>query len=462
MLEAKVAALLDRLSFQMENKKMVVGVSGGPDSLALLHYLWVQKEKKNLSIVVAHVDHMFRGQESYEDALFVKDYCEQWGIPFEMARINVPGIIQETKKNSQVASRQARYEFFEKVMDKYNYNYLALGHHGDDQVETILMRLTRGSSGAARAGIPFTRPFGNGFVFRPFLSLTKAELAEYCQRQNLVPRIDPSNKKSIYSRNRFRNEVLPFLKAENQHVHEHFQRFSEEIQNDEILLQELTVQRMNKVMKIREKNAITIDIIPFLEMPISLQRRGIQLILNYLYKVIPVSLSALHIDHVQSLIRNHHPSGTLDLPNGLNVIRSYTLLSFQFERKETLPYSFELPGPGVIELPNGESIRMDIIDDKDTIEPKGNYALFPADRIKLPIEIRTRKMGDRMNLKGMSGTKKLKDIFIDSKVPVQDRDVWPVITDKNGCILWLPGIKKSAFEGINHSTSQYILLTYYK
>jgi tRNA(Ile)-lysidine synthase len=462
MLEAKVAALLDRLSFQIENKKMVVGVSGGPDSLALLHFLWMQREEKNLSIVAAHVDHMFRGQESFEDALFVKAYCEQKEIPFEMARINVPEIIQRTKKNSQVASRQARYEFFEGIMEKYKYDFLALGHHGDDQVETILMRLTRGSSGAARAGIPFTRPFGNGFIIRPFLSLTKEELSEYCQKQHLVPRIDPSNKKNIYSRNRFRNEVLPFLKAENQNVHEHFQRFSEDVQNDEMLLQELTVQRMNKVMKMGERNKITIDIIPFLEMPIPLQRRGIQLILNYLYKVIPVSLSALHIDDILSLIRHHHPSKALDLPNGLKVIRSYSQLSFQFEVKASTPYSFELTGPGVIKLPNGASIRMDVIDDKKNIETKGYYALFPADKIKLPIEIRPRKIGDRMNPKGMTGTKKLKDIFIDSKVPIQDRDSWPVITDKNGWILWLPGLKKSAIEGINHSTSQYILLTYNK
>lgn len=461
MLEAKVASFLNQHSFEIENKKMVVGVSGGPDSLALLHYLWKKKDKNNLSIVVAHVDHMFRGQESFEDAMFVKNYCEQKGIPFEMEQINVPEIIEKTKKNSQVASRQARYEFFEKIMGEYGYNYLVLGHHGDDQVETILMRLTRGSSGAARAGIPFLRPFGKGFIFRPFLSLTKEELAEYCQKQSLVPRIDPSNKKSIYSRNRFRNEVLPFLKAENQHVHEHFQRFSEDIQNDEILLQELTVQRMNKVMKMRVENKITIDIISFLEVPISLQRRGIQLILNYLYKVIPMSLSALHIDHVLSLIQNSHPSGTLDLPNGLKVIRSYTLLAFQFEGTEAIPYSFELSGPGIMDLPNGSRIIMDIVDDKCS-QTNGEYALFPADRIKLPIVIRSRKIGDRMNPKGMSGTKKLKDIFIDSKVPIRDRDTWPVVTDKNGWILWLPGIKKSIYEGINHSTSQYILLTYHK
>jgi tRNA(Ile)-lysidine synthase len=278
----------------------------------------------------------------------------------------------------------------------------------------------------------------------------------------LLPRIDPSNKKNIYSRNRFRNEVLPFLKGENQNVHEHFQRFSEDVQNDEILLQELTVQRMNKVMKMREKNKITIDITPFLEVPIPLQRRGIQLILNYLYKVIPVSLSALHIDQVLSLVRHYHPSGKLDLPGGLKVIRSYSLLSFQFEVIEGSPYSFILSEPGIAELPNGASIRMDIIDETNNIDTKGNYALFPADKIKLPIEIRTRKIGDRMDLKGMSGTKKLKDIFIDSKIPIQDRDTWPVITDKNGWIIWLPGIKKSAIEGVNHSTSQYILLTYHK
>jgi tRNA(Ile)-lysidine synthase len=175
-----------------------------------------------------------------------------------------------------------------------------------------------------------------------------------------------------------------------------------------------------------------------------------------------VSLSALHIDHVLSLIQHHHPSGKLDFPNSLKVIRSYSLLSFQFEVSESRTYLFEMIEPGEIDLPNGASIKMDVIDDKENIETKGYYALFPADKIKLPIQIRTRKMGDRMNLKGMSGTKKLKDIFIDSKIPIQDRDAWPVITDKDGCILWLPGIKKSAFEGINHSTSQHLLLTYHK
>ncbi|WP_374049827.1 tRNA lysidine(34) synthetase TilS [Neobacillus sp. PS3-34] len=253
MLEAKVENFISRHSFSLKNKKIVVGVSGGPDSLALLHYLLGQREKQNLSLVAAHVDHMFRGEESYQDAMFVKSFCEENGISFEMARINVPQLIADSGKSSQVAAREARYDFFQKMMEQYGFPFLAIGHHGDDQIETMLMRFTRGSTGKARAGMPFQRPFHKGCIFRPFLSITKEEIEGYCQDHNLKPRIDPSNQKSIYSRNRFRLEVLPFLKSENKQVHDHFQRLSEDLHTDEDYLQELTAQAMNKVIIKREK-----------------------------------------------------------------------------------------------------------------------------------------------------------------------------------------------------------------
>jgi tRNA(Ile)-lysidine synthase len=461
MLEAKVAAFLNHNSYSLENKKMVVGVSGGPDSLALLHYLWGQRKKYHFSIVAAHVDHMFRGQESFEDALFVKSFCHQNSIPFEMVQINVPELLKKTKKSSQIAAREARYGFYEDIMKKYNYPYLVLGHHGDDQVETILMRLTRGSSGTARAGIPFKRPFGIGFLLRPFLGITKTDIEAYCHRHNLQPRIDPSNEKGIYSRNRFRKVILPFLKSENQNVHEHFQRFSEELILDENFLQELTVQKMNTVMTIRKKDKIAIDNKRFLEMPLPLQRRGIHLILNYLYNEKPASLSALHTDQILSLVEHPHPSAALDLPNGLKVIKSYDSLSFQFKLMNVENYYFELKEPGTVVLPSGAMIKMDVT---DHCEMDFNTCCFilDADKIVLPIKIRTRRIGDRMTLKGMSGTKKLKDMFIDGKIPIQDRDSWPVITDGIDNILWLPGLKRSSFEGIKHPASQYILLTYQK
>jgi tRNA(Ile)-lysidine synthase len=461
MLEEKVAAFLNHNSYSLENKKMVIGVSGGPDSLALLHYLWGQREKYHFSIVAAHVDHMFRGQESFEDALFVKSFCQENCIPFEMAQINVPDLMKKTKKSSQIAAREARYRFYEETMEKYNYPYLVLGHHGDDQVETILMRLTRGSLGTARAGIPFKRPFGIGYLLRPFLGIKKTDIESYCYRHRLLPRIDPSNEKEIYSRNRFRKVVLPFLKSENQNVHEHFQRFSEELISDEVFLQELTVQKMNTVMTIRKKGKITIDNKHFIEMPLPLQRRGIHLILNYLYNEKPASLSALHTNQILSLVKHPHPSAALDLPDGLKVIKSYDFSSFQFGLINVENYYFELKEPGAVVLPSGAIINMDVTDHREK-DVKTCCLIVDADKIVLPIKIRTRRMGDRMTLKGMSGTKKLKDIFIDSKIPIQDRDSWPVITDGIDNILWLPGLKKSSFEGIKHPASQYILLTYQK
>ncbi|MDQ1143323.1 tRNA(Ile)-lysidine synthase [Bacillus sp. SORGH_AS 510] len=462
MLETKVEGYLNRQSFQLDNKQIVVGVSGGPDSLALLHYLHSQKERKNLSIVVAHVDHMFRGAESFEDALFVKRFCHEYEIPFEMRQIDVMKIMEATGKSSQVAAREVRYQFYSEIMEKYNFRYLSLGHHGDDQIETILMRLTRGSSGMARAGIPFTRPFGKGFIFRPFLTVTKDEIEQYCKKHALNPRLDPSNLKSIYSRNRFRQQVLPFLKEENSQVHDHFQRFSEELQGDEAFLLELTKKHLNSVMTKREKGKITIDIKTFLEMPLPLQRRGIQLILNYLYKEKPASLSAVHIDQVFSIIHHREPSGKLDFPNGLKVIRSYLQLTFQFQLIKAKPYELEIVEPGMVILPTGGSMRIDYLDGEIPEFHHPYTALFHVDVVKWPLVIRTRKNGDRMTLKGMQGSKKIKDIFIDQKVPVQDRDTWPVITDSEDCILWLPGLKKSSFEGIDYNAKQYILLTYIK
>lgn len=460
MLEAKVEAFLARHSFALEHKQIVVGVSGGPDSLALLHYLWRQREKWDLSLVVAHVDHMLRGEESYEDALFVKSYCEQLSIPFEMARIDVPELMAQTGDSVEIAARKARYDFFMEIMESYKYSYLALAHHGDDQIETILMRLTRGSSGSSRAGIPFQRTLKTGILFRPFLNVTKEELLEYCEKNELTPRFDYSNDQDIYTRNRFRKEILPFLKSENRKVHEHFQRFSEDLENDETFLQELTVERMNKVMSKRNENQITIDIKSFLEMPMPLQRRGIQLILNYLYKQRPSSLSAIHIDQIFSLIHHQNPSGKLDFPNKLKVIRSYQQCHFQFESIDGLgSYFFEMNKPGTCFLPNFGNINMEYLSEPST-EMDSCVALFNADKIQLPLFIRTRKNGDRMSLKGMKGTRKLKDIFIDCKVPIEERNSWPVITDSNGTIIWLPCLKKSILEGWDCSGSHYIQLTY--
>ena len=460
MIESKVKAFLERHFFQLNNKAIAIGVSGGPDSLALLHFLFEQQEKKSLSIVAVHVDHMFRGEESYLDAMFVKGYCEERGIPFEMKRVDVPAYMKQTGLSSQQAARQCRYQFFEEVMKKYNLHYLALGHHGDDQIETVLMRLTRGSSGKARAGIPFSRQIGNSLIFRPFLCLVKEELEAYCAQQGLMPRIDPSNAGESYSRNRFRNRVLPFLKQENPAVHEHFQRFSEEVQSDENYLIELTKKKLNKVMK-KEDEQTTIDISSFQEMPMPLQRRAIKLILNYLYKERPASLSAIHIEKIFSIIRSPHPSGTLDFPNGLRIIRSYGNCHFQLNPSRREDYCFELSGTDKVVLPNGDMVAAQLLETLPGKDASSDRFIIDLQQSGIPLMIRNRQNGDRMTLKGMAGSKKVKDIFIDLKIPLAERDEWPIVTDREGNVLWLPGLKKSNHEASKEG-NKFLLLSYIK
>lgn len=441
MLGKKVDNFLHHQGNVLKNKGVVVGVSGGPDSLALLHYLWSRRDSWNLSIVAAHLDHMFRGEESYREAKFVEEFCGKHDISFAVKHIDVPAYIEETKKNSQVAARECRYSFLKDVMEAYQFPYLALGHHGDDQIETILMRMTRGSTGKARAGILFKRPFFGGQIIRPFLCLNRSEIEEYCIQNKLDPRRDPSNEKDVYSRNRFRKSVLPFLKAENPQVHEHFQRFSEELQSDEELLQGLTVNKMNKVMK-KDKDKISVDIKKFTAMPIPLQRRGIQLILKYLYKERLDSLSAIHIDQLFSLIRNSQPSGMLNFPFGLRAIRSYDELQFTFLQKVTAPYRYEISGSGIMKLPNGDEISIEFTNTR-LVKTDINQLILDSNEISLPIVIRTRKNGDRISIKGMGGTKKIKEIFIEQKIPIHDRNEWPIVTDSKDRILWVPGIKKA-------------------
>lgn len=445
-----------------KHSTVVVGVSGGPDSLALLYYLLEKREKKALEIVVAHVDHMFRGEESYEDLKFVENLCQRLGIICETIRINVSQYQEQHGMNTQVAARECRYAFLERIMKKYNAKYIALGHHGDDQVETILMRLVRGSSQKGYAGIAVKRPFHDGYLIRPLLAVTKEEIHAYCNRMGIMPRVDSSNEKETYTRNRLRKHVLPYLKQENPQVHERFQSFSMLMQEDEAYLQELAFEKMNRVITKKSAKNIVLSIPAFESMPIPLQRRGIQLILNYLYEYkIPSSLSSIHIDKAIAFFKRTHPSGSLDFPGGLEIVRTYEECSFGFKREAILPFTQFLPVPGSVKLVNGDEF---IVEVQEKLPSDMHEAVFIAryTDISYPLRVRSRENGDRMSIQGMSGTKKIKDIFIDAKIPKEKREEWPIVCDAGGNIIWIPLLKRSA-SAISQGTAnknKYIIIHY--
>lgn len=465
MRQDKVEQFIERHRLLKKDSTVVVGVSGGSDSIALLHYLWTMKDKWSLTLIAAHVDHMFRGKESYEDLLFVKAFCEKYNIQFEGASIDVPAYIKSHRLSLQAAARECRYDFYDSVLEKYNADYLALAHHGDDQVETMLMRMVRGSYGKALAGIPVERKFKRAMLIRPFLCLTKLEIEQYIAECSLSYRLDPSNNKDDYQRNRFRHHVLPLLKKENPNVSERFQALSELLAEDQELLEGYAATELEKAVIEKTETKVVFLIDEFQKMPISLQRRGIQLILKYLYRTVPSSIATIHINQLLSLLVNENPSGTLHFPKGLIVTKSYkqcTLAINQEEKKHSL-LSYSLSVPGEVFIKDDFSIRAEWIEGIPEKIDGIDFFICNPDVLALPLHIRSRSDGDRMTIKGMNGTKKVKAIFIDEKIPRDQRDNWPIIEDANGHILWLPLLKKSAFsieKRENGHSQHYLLLQY--
>lgn len=458
----KVANFIKQHELLKENSTVIIGVSGGADSIALLYYLWTIKEQNNLKLIVAHIDHMFRGEQSREDMYFVQSFCEKLGVLCESTQIDVTSYKHEHHISSQVAARECRYDFYDQIMRKYKADYLALGHHGDDQIETILMRLTRGSFGMGFAGMHAKRPFSTGFIIRPFLAITRMEIEQYLKKHRIIPRQDPTNEENNYTRNRFRHFILPYLKQENPQVHERFQFFSEKMIEDQKLLEELTVEKMNTVIKEKHAWKIVMDINLFQSLPMPLQRRGIKLILNYLYRNLSVTLSSVHIDNLLSLLVSVHPSGELHFPEGLKIIRSYNQCILTFNEEMNQDFRHILHLPSTLRLNNGHEIITEVWEHYPQ-EVKGNdvFILDPKS-MALPLIVRSRMNGDRMKLKGFNGSKKVKDIFINEKIPIHKRDSWPVVEDSNGNIIWLPGLKKSPYEANEETNSNLYYVLYYK
>ncbi|EIT84169.1 tRNA(Ile)-lysidine synthetase [Fictibacillus macauensis ZFHKF-1] len=455
-----VDELIKKFNMIAPGQTIVVGVSGGPDSMALLHYLCSLRESLRLTIVASHVDHQLRGKESQEDLAFVAAYCRQWDVPFSGKAIDVAAYKKQQQLTStQVAARECRYAFFKEVMASYHADALALAHHGDDQIETMLMRMTRGSSSGALAGIAAVRPFHTGVLIRPFLGITKEEIEHYCKVHSFAVRQDATNDLDDYTRNRFRHYVLPFLKKENPNVHKRFQVMSETISEDEAYMIERTEEQMKKAILVQNEQEVQVSVSTYLHMPIPLQKRAITLILNYLYKQTPSSLSSVHKESFLALLNSDHPSGQLHFPQALHVVRSYDMCSLHFlSAEQPSAYEQKLFEDQVVDVPGGTlsfELKKDI-----PYEQKGKD-VFVCDvkSVILPLTVRTRKPGDRMIINALGGTRKVKDIFIDEKVDRTKRDQWPILVDGSGAILWIPNVRHAVIPQ-SDKTEQWVVLQF--
>ena len=433
--------ILEKLKNLPNDISIVIAVSGGPDSMALLNLLNVIKKEKNIKIICAHVNHNLR-KESKAEAQMVKDYCTQKNIIYEYMEI------KEYKGNTENYAREKRYEFFEDLLKKYNSKYLFTAHHGDDLIETVIMRLIRSSSLKGYGAFSEITEKKDYKIYRPLITKTKEEIFNYVKNNNLPYAIDKTNDSDFFTRNRIRKYILPKLKEENKNVHLKFLEFSKTLNETEKYLKKQTEKALSKVY-IDKK----IDINLFKKEDLLVQKRIIHHILNETYKENITKIKDVHVNNILLAVKNSTSNSKINLPDNKIFIKSYNNAWIE-ENKKTKKYDIILKD--IVELSNGYIVE--II--KET-ESNSNYVTkINTQEINMPIHIRTRKEGDKLTLKGLNKEKKLKDIFIDEKVPIEKRKTWPVVTDDKDNIIWLPGLKKTKFD--RAKTKNYDIIIRYR
>ncbi|MGV8983235.1 tRNA lysidine(34) synthetase TilS [Clostridium sp.] len=406
--------------------KVIVAFSGGPDSTCLLYILNELKEKLGITIVGAHLNHCLRGLEADKDEEYARKTCESLNIDFYSRKVDINRISREKSISCEMAGREVRYEFFKELMTELNANKIALAHNANDQAETILMRIMRGTGIEGMVGI---KPVRDKIYVRPILHLSRSEIEKYCEENNIIPRIDKSNLEKIYARNKVRLELIPYMEKNfNTDIINTLNRLSDVLKVDNDYLENVSVKKYKKYCVIDEQMVI-ISMNAFLEHDSIISRiiRSALLQVNHnLY-----NFEKIHISNIIEL-QKHNTGKAIMLPQNIVVENCYGNIHIRINTKVTKindnQYPLNVNERNIIHSLN-KVVEIDIIPKVQFTEVKGNNHIvyFDYDKIKGPITFRYRKHGDRFTPLGMKGNKKIKDFFMDLKVHKDKRDEIPLL-----------------------------------
>ena len=374
---------------------VICAVSGGPDSIAMTFAFYLLKEKLGINLEAAHVNHLFRGEEGYRDENFARDFCQRYDIPLHVGRVEV----KAGKKGLEAAARDARYAYLRTLSGK-----IATAHTADDNAETVLMHLVRGTGLKGLGGIT---PI-HGKVIRPMLSCTRQEVVEFLNEWCLNYITDSSNATDVFLRNRIRHHVMPLLKAENPRIGENLSRMALRLREDEAYL---ASQSDFEVLP---------DVETLREMHPAVRSRCLERFLKDSGVKEPEDV---HISQTEALIFSDKPSARAKFPGGVMIGRQYGKLVCLQE--EACLQQTVLPCPGEVEIP-GFRVKCRFAEEND--DSVDTFTVVPQGQMVL----RSRESGDSIRLSG--GTKSLKKLFIDKKIPAAERDRIPVLCDEKGIL----------------------------
>ena len=414
------------------SSRVLVAVSGGADSLALLLLLHDAAASMHLQLEAGHLDHALRA-ESSADADFVRETCCRLGIPLHREHRDVAAIARQEKGNLEEVARRERRDFLQAVARNRACAFVALGHHRDDQAETFLLRLLRGAGPTGLAGM---RPQAGIFV-RPLLGFSRDELRAYLREKGQGWREDPSNADTGLTRNRVRHELLPLLHQFNPRIDTRLSQLCTQFAADEAYWQaEMT--RLLAAHGERSTDGLSLPRGLLPELPMAVAGRLVRAALG----VVRGHLRQIEAGHVESILRlavSPAAQAELDLPECWVAVRYHRL--FVLRRPWGIPAwePLEIRAEGLYPLPNGRTLRVAL---QDKMSGQGReVAEFSASSVPFPLHIRTVQPGDRLVPSGMKGSKKLQDLFVDAKLTREERAVAPLVV-RDGEILWVVGMRR--------------------
>jgi tRNA(Ile)-lysidine synthase len=434
----KIRDMISRYDMITPGDRVVVAVSGGPDSICLLSILHELKDDLGLELVVAHFDHGLRLAEDEHETRFVESMAVSLELPFETKRADQ--CLRQGSASFEETARHARYQYLEGVKEKFSAQKIAVGHNLNDQAETVLMRLLRGSGPAGLAGIP---PYREEKIIRPLIEISRKEIESYLDEKGLKYVTDSSNFEPRYLRNRIRMELIPLLKRYQPNIVELLGKTAEIMRRDEAWLEAEARQWVTERSETGERGEIQIPLIVFLKLPSALRSR----VVRHLLRIGGGSLhriSSRHIQAINNLAEGEKSQARVVLPNRLIVRKIYDRLIFSVanERKSE-GYCYVLAGPGTFHLEvlastiSLQEMKKRSVSSKE-ISPE--IALLNADNLTYPLRIRNSRPGDKFVPLGMKGHKKLKDFFIDLKISSEDRQRIPILTCQDMPI-WVCGLR---------------------
>jgi tRNA(Ile)-lysidine synthase len=457
MIEEKVLRTIQEHSMLEKGDAVIVAFSGGVDSTALLYMLNSLKSRLKIKLYAMHLNHMIRGKDAALDAAFARKISKKLKVPFIAEEFDVPSFAKQKKLNLEDAARRVRYEFLERAAAKVGANKIAVAHNADDNIETLLMRMIRGTGMKGMEGIPPVRDK----IIRPLIGTYRADIEKYLRSKKITPRIDRSNFETKYLRNKIRQNLIPALEKNKKDIKELLLQIIASANRIHDFIEALAKKALETMIVSKSSNEISLDAGKFLNADPALKGEIMRLAIELVRK----DLSDISFSHIQSIIDlAGKKRAEIDLPRAYVLINKgnisvYSTKPAKFTAKD---FSAVLQIPGTVKNSDlGFVIESDVMPSISISELKmkdPNRAYLDYDKISGPLTVRSRRAGDHFSPLGLKGSKKLQDIFVDEKVDLDKRDSIPVVDDGKK-IVWVVGYRMSEDAKVTDSTKKVVRLS---